>query len=192
MGRWQAAGGPRGPALADSIIESLAVRAGSLTALAKQKQRGGPRANRGHAHLPSGHPKYNPTIRTNPQMIPGDLKYTEEHEWIRQEGKLVTVGISDFAQDQMTDIVFVELPETGRKVSAGEAIVVLESVKSVADVYAPTSGTVTEINSDLEHHPEYINESPYEKGWIFKMEASGEITAKFLDAEGYQAFIDTQ
>ncbi|MCH8077110.1 MAG: glycine cleavage system protein GcvH [SAR324 cluster bacterium] len=125
-------------------------------------------------------------------MIPGDLKYTEEHEWIRQEGKLVTVGISDFAQDQMTDIVFVELPETGRKVSAGEAIVVLESVKSVADVYAPTSGTVTEINSDLEHHPEYINESPYEKGWIFKMEASGEITAKFLDAEGYQAFIDTQ
>ena len=125
-------------------------------------------------------------------MIPGDLKYTEDHEWIRQEGNAITVGISDFAQDQMTDIVFVELPETGRKVTAGEAIVVLESVKSVADVYAPTSGTVMEINSDLEHHPEYINESPYEKGWIFKMEASGEITAKFLDAEGYQAFIDTQ
>ena len=125
-------------------------------------------------------------------MIPGDLKYTEDHEWIRQEGNAITVGISDFAQDQMTDIVFVELPETGRKVSAGEAIVVLESVKSVADVYAPTSGTVTEINSDLEHHPEYINESPYDKGWIFKMEASGEIMVKFLDAEGYQAFIDTQ
>ncbi len=125
-------------------------------------------------------------------MIPGDLKYTEEHEWIRQEGNSVTVGISDFAQDQMTDIVFVELPETGRKVTAGEAIVVLESVKSVADVYAPTNGTVTEVNSELEAHPEYINESPYEKGWIFKMEASGEITGKFLDAEGYQAFIDTQ
>lgn len=125
-------------------------------------------------------------------MIPGDLKYTEEHEWIRQEGTLFTVGISDFAQDQMTDIVFVELPETGRKVNAGEAIVVLESVKSVADVYAPTNGTVTEINSDLEHHPEYINESPYEKGWIFKMEGSGDITAKFLDAEAYQTFIDSQ
>ena len=125
-------------------------------------------------------------------MIPGDLKYTEDHEWIRQEGNAITVGISDFAQDQMTDIVFVELPETGRKVTAGEAIVVLESVKSVADVYAPTNGTVTEVNSAFEAHPEYINESPYEKGWIFKMEASGEITAKFLDAEGYQAFIDTQ
>lgn len=125
-------------------------------------------------------------------MIPGDLKYTEDHEWIRQEGNAITVGISDFAQDQMTDIVFVELPETGRKVTAGEAIVVLESVKSVADVYAPTNGTVTEVNSALEAHPEYINESPYDKGWIFKMEASGEIMAKFLDAEGYQAFIDTQ
>ena len=125
-------------------------------------------------------------------MIPGDLKYTEEHEWIRQEGTSVTVGISDFAQDQMTDIVFVELPETGREVTAGESVAVLESVKSVADVYAPTSGKVTEVNSDLEHHPEFINESPYEKGWIFKMEASGEITAKLLDAEGYQAFIDTQ
>ena len=125
-------------------------------------------------------------------MIPGDLKYTEDHEWIRQEGNAITVGISDFAQDQMTDIVFVELPETGRKVSAGEAIVVLESVKSVADVYAPTNGTVTEVNSALEAHPEYINESPYDKGWIFKMEASGEIMVKFLDAEGYQAFIDTQ
>ena len=125
-------------------------------------------------------------------MIPGDLKYTEDHEWIRQEGNAITVGISDFAQDQMTDIVFVELPETGRKVTAGEAIVVLESVKSVADVYAPTNGTVTEVNSALESHPEYINESPYDKGWIFKMEASGEIMVKFLDAEGYQAFIDTQ
>ena len=125
-------------------------------------------------------------------MIPGDLKYTEDHEWIRQEGNAITVGISDFAQDQMTDIVFVELPETGRKVTAGEAIVVLESVKSVADVYAPTNGTVTEVNSALEAHPEYINESPYDKGWIFKMEASGEIMVKFLDAEGYQAFSDTQ
>ena len=125
-------------------------------------------------------------------MIPGDLKYTEDHEWIRQEGNAITVGISDFAQDQMTDIVFVELPETGRKVTAGEAIVVLESVKSVADVYAPTNGTVTEVNSALEAHPEYINESPYDKGWIFKMEASGEIMVKFLDSEGYQAFIDTQ
>ena len=125
-------------------------------------------------------------------MIPGDLKYTEEHEWIRQEGNLITVGISDFAQDQMTDIVFVELPETDRQVNAGEAIVVLESVKSVADVYAPAKGTVTEINAELEAHPEYINLSPYEKGWIFKMEAEGEITGKLLDAEGYQAFIDSQ
>ena len=125
-------------------------------------------------------------------MIPGDLKYTEDHEWIRQEGNAITVGISDFAQDQMTDIVFVELPDTGREVTVGDAIVVLESVKSVADVYAPANGTVTEVNSALEAHPEYINESPYDEGWIFKMEASGEIMAKFLDAEGYQAFIDTQ
>lgn len=125
-------------------------------------------------------------------MIPDDLKYTEEHEWIRQEGNAITVGISDFAQDQMTDIVFVELPEVGRQVNVGEAIVVLESVKSVADVYAPANGKVTEINADLEHHPEYINEAPYEKGWIFKMESTGDLTAKFLDAKAYQAFIDTQ
>lgn len=125
-------------------------------------------------------------------MIPADLQYTEEHEWIRTEGETITVGISDFAQDQLTDIVYVELPEVGKKVKGGDALVVLESVKSVADVYAPMNGEVVEVNSELTDHPEWVNESPYEKGWLFKLKTDGSDKTKVLDAAGYQAFIDAQ
>lgn len=125
-------------------------------------------------------------------MIPADLKYTKEHEWLRIEGDTATVGVTDFAQDQLTDIVFVELPEVGRTVKAGDATAVLESVKSVADVYAPVAGEVVAVNSDLEAHPEYVNESPYEKGWLFRLKSSGMNGAELLDAKAYQAFLDDQ
>ena len=124
-------------------------------------------------------------------MIPADLKYSKEHEWVRLEGDTATVGITYFAQDQLTDIVFVELPEAGRKVNAGDPTVVLESVKSVSDVYAPVAGEVVAVNKDLEAHPEFVNESPYEKGWLFKLKVAGDPTGDLLDAKGYQAFLDT-
>ncbi len=125
-------------------------------------------------------------------MLPDDLKYTEEHEWLREEGESYLIGITDFAQDQLTDIVFVELPETGKQLQKGEAMVVLESVKSVADVFAPMDGEVTEVNSDLEEHPELVNESPYEKGWLVRFKPAAEDSVQMLDAQGYQAFLDSQ
>ncbi len=125
-------------------------------------------------------------------MIPADLKYTKEHEWVRLEGDIATVGITDFAQDQLTDIVFVELPDVGRTVSSGDATAVLESVKSVADVYAPLAGEVVEVNGVLEEHPEYVNESPYENGWLFKLKVAGPDLSGFLDDQGYAAFLKSE
>ena len=125
-------------------------------------------------------------------MIPADLRYTEAHEWLRLDGHTGIVGITDYAQDQLTDIVFVELPEVGRKVDAGDAAAVLESVKSVADVYAPVAGEVVEINKALEEHPEYVNESPYDNGWIFKLKANSGDASHLLDAKGYRKFLDAQ
>ena len=125
-------------------------------------------------------------------MIPADLKYTEEHEWVRMEDDIATIGITDFAQEQLTDIVFVELPEVGQRANMGESTAVLESVKSVADIYAPMNGEIVEVNETLEAHPEFVNESPYENGWIFKIKTTGPGSAKFMDAEGYQAFIEAE
>jgi len=125
-------------------------------------------------------------------MIPADLKYSKEHEWVRMEGGTATVGITDFAQDQLTDIVFVELPEVGRKVQAGDATAVLESVKSVSDVYAPLAGEITEVNKALEAHPEYVNESPYGTGWLFKLKAAGKLPADLMDAAAYQTYLEHQ
>ena len=125
-------------------------------------------------------------------MLPEDLKYTEDHEWLREEGDSFVIGITDFAQDQLTDIVFVELPEAGKQLKKGEAMLVLESVKSVADVFAPMDGEITDVNSDLEEHPERVNESPYHHGWLVKFKPGSGDTADFLDASGYQAFLDSQ
>ena len=125
-------------------------------------------------------------------MIPADLKYSKEHEWVRMEGGTATVGITDFAQDQLTDIVFVELPQVGRKVQPGDATAVLESVKSVSDVYAPLAGEITEVNKALEAHPEYVNESPYGTGWLFKLKAAGKLPADLMDAAAYQTYLDHQ
>lgn len=123
---------------------------------------------------------------------PTDRKYSKEHEWVLPEGDTVTVGISDYAQEQLTDIVFVELPDVGRTVKAGDSTAVLESVKSVADVYAPCDGEVLEVNKDLEEHPERVNEDAFGQGWIFKLKAASPDLSALMDAEAYQAFVDAE
>jgi glycine cleavage system H protein len=102
--------------------------------------------------------------------FPEDLKYTKEHEWVLIEGGTATVGITDYAQDQLGDIVFVELPAVGDKVSKEDAFGVVESVKAVSDIYAPLSGKVIEVNDDLPDDPEMLNEDPYGDGWIIRIE----------------------
>ena len=100
---------------------------------------------------------------------PKDLKYTKEHEWIKVENNTAIIGITDFAQETLTDIVFVELPEIGKKVTQSKTAATIESVKSVSDIYAPASGEVIEVNKQLKDHPEIVNQDPYGKGWIFKI-----------------------
>lgn len=116
--------------------------------------------------------------------IPQDLRYTKSHEWVRQEGDTATVGITDHAQEELGDVVFVELPETGDSFEAGDSFGTVESVKAVSDLYAPISGEVVEVNSALEDAPEKINEDPYGDGWIVKLRTSGE--ADLLSAEEYE------
>jgi glycine cleavage system H protein len=106
--------------------------------------------------------------------VPKDLKYTQEHEWIRIDGKKAVIGISEFAQDQLGDIVFVELPEVGSQIDQGSPFGVVESVKTVSDLYAPAGGKVTAVNKGLETNPEQVNISPYEDGWIIEIELSDE------------------
>ena len=101
-----------------------------------------------------------------------DLKYTDSHEWLKVEGDKAKVGITDHAQEELTDIVFGELPETGKEVRKGEELCVVESVKSVSEIYSPVSGKVVKINKDLEDSPEIINESPYDEGWLVEIELS--------------------
>lgn len=100
---------------------------------------------------------------------PKDLKYSKEHEWVKAEGDTATVGITDFAQKQLTDIVFIELPEKGKHATQGKAMAVVESVKSVSDVFAPVSGEIIEVNKELADSPELINKEPYGKGWMVKI-----------------------
>ena len=120
--------------------------------------------------------------------FPEELKYTEEHEWVMVEEDLAVVGITDFAQDALGDVVFVELPEVGSSVEAGKAFGVVESVKAVSDVYAPLTGTIEEINDDLIDAPEIINTSPYEDGWMVKIRMANAGDADdLMDAEAYQA-----
>jgi glycine cleavage system H protein len=122
--------------------------------------------------------------------FPEELKYTEEHEWVMVEEELAVIGITDFAQDALGDVVFVELPEVGTALEAGKAFGVVESVKAVSDIYAPVSGVVEEINDDLVEAPEIINTSPYEDGWMIKIRMTDVADADALmDAEAYQALI---
>ena len=100
---------------------------------------------------------------------PSELKYASTHEWVRIEGDLVVTGISDHAQDALGDLVYVETPEVGRQITAGEQAGVVESVKTASDIHAPVSGTVVEINANLEDDPDFVNDDPYGKGWIYKI-----------------------
>ncbi len=122
--------------------------------------------------------------------LPGDLTYTKEHEWLRQEEDgTVTVGITDHAQSALGDLVYVELPEVGQEVDAGGEMAVVESVKAASDVYAPISGEVTAVNEELAEDPEKINADPYGDGWIVRMRPSGD-DGETLTPDEYQAFLD--
>ncbi|CAM4151789.1 glycine cleavage system protein GcvH [Lederbergia lenta] len=104
--------------------------------------------------------------------LPKELRYSDEHEWVKEEGEKVRIGITDFAQSELGDIVFVELPEVGDEVTADEPFGSVESVKTVSELYAPITGKVVEVNEDLEDNPEYVNESPFEKAWMIVVEPS--------------------
>jgi glycine cleavage system H protein len=122
--------------------------------------------------------------------FPEDLKYSKEHEWVLVEDNVATVGITDYAQEQLGDIVFVELPAVGDKLTKDEAFSVVESVKAVSDVYAPVSGAVLEINDDLPDSPEMLNEDPYGDGWMVKIELSDpEDLADLMGATEYEEYV---
>jgi glycine cleavage system H protein len=125
--------------------------------------------------------------------FPNDLRYTKEHEWVRVEDGRVRVGISDFAQDALGDVVYVDVPEVGTKVKAGEPFGEVESTKSVSDVYAPATGTVSERNEALTDSPELVNSSPYGDGWmiVIDLEDPGELDG-LLEAEAYRSFTQEQ
>jgi glycine cleavage system H protein len=122
--------------------------------------------------------------------FPEDLKYSKEHEWVLVEGSVATVGITDYAQDQLGDIVFVELPAVGDKVSKEDAFGVVESVKAVSDIYAPVSGKVVEVNDDLPENPEMLNEDSYGDGWIIKIEMNDpEELQDLMTAAEYEEYV---
>jgi glycine cleavage system H protein len=120
-------------------------------------------------------------------QVPDDLSYTAEHEWIRtiDDNRRYRVGITDYAQDQLGDVVFVELPAIGRDLSGGELMVEIESTKSVGEVYSPFAGVVVAVNSEVVDHPELINTSPYDQGWLLEIEGD-RTTASLLDAAAYR------
>ena len=123
--------------------------------------------------------------------IPDDLKYSKDHEWIRLSGSIARVGITDYAQDALGDVVFVQLPESGIKVSAGQSCSEVESTKSVSDIYVPVPGSITNINNLLSDSPNLINTDPYGDGWIMEIEVSDLISvAELLDASAYRQFIE--
>ena len=120
-----------------------------------------------------------------------DLKYTKEHEWIKIKDDIAVVGITDHAQEELTDVVFVELPETGKKVKKGEELCVVESVKSVSEIYAPFSGKIVKVNSKLDDSPEIINENPYDDGWLVELEITDKSEVdSLIDAETYKKTIE--
>lgn len=124
--------------------------------------------------------------------FPETLRYSKSHEWARSDGDMVAVGITDYAQDQLGDVVFVELPGVGKKVGAGESIAVVESVKTASDIYAPVAGEVVEVNGALADKPELLNSSPFEDGWMFKIRPSqtGELDT-LMSAAAYRQFVES-
>jgi len=125
-------------------------------------------------------------------MFPDDFYYTKDHEWINAEGDTAVVGITDFAQKQLGDVVFVELPEVGTQLDFHQSMGVIESVKAVSDIYSPISGEVIEINEDLENSPEMVNEDPHGKGWIIKIKIKDQTELdKLMSVSEYEKFLDT-
>ena len=126
-------------------------------------------------------------------MYPSEFRYTKEHEWVNVDGDTATVGITDHAQDQLGDVVFVELPQVGVRIQLMQTFGTVESVKAVSDIYAPLSGKVTAVNDTLVDAPEQLNESPHEKGWLIKIqiEDKTELT-NLISAEEYQTYIDAE
>ncbi len=122
--------------------------------------------------------------------VPGDLQYTKSHEWVRVEDGVATIGITDHAQDELGDVVFVELPETGATLAPGDSFGAVESVKAVSDLYAPIGGEVVEVNTALEDSPEKINEDPYGEGWILKLQISDE--GDLLSAADYEKLLEEE
>ncbi|WP_281976011.1 glycine cleavage system protein GcvH [Halobacillus litoralis] len=125
--------------------------------------------------------------------LPKDLLYSEEHEWVKEEGEKVRIGITDFAQSELGDIVFVELPEVGEELEADEPFGSVESVKTVSELYAPLSGKVVEINEELEDSPEFVNESPYDKAWMVVVEPSNSSEKEeLMSPEEYKEMINEE
>ena len=123
--------------------------------------------------------------------FPDDLRFTEDHEWLRVEDGIGTVGISDFAQHELTDIVFVELPEVGTDVEQGAPFGAVEAIKAVSELYAPADGTIVEVNSDLEAHPEWVNEDPYGAGWMVRIRMTDMSQAGgLMSADDYRAMVE--
>ena len=115
-----------------------------------------------------------------------ERRYTKSHEWVTVEGKTATIGISDYAQAQLGDVVFLELPKPGRKLDTGETFGVVESVKAASDLYSPVAGRITEVNDKLASKPELVNSDPYGEGWILKLDLSGEVPSDLLDEAAYK------
>jgi glycine cleavage system H protein len=130
------------------------------------------------------------SILYNLMNVPDNLRYTSDHEWVLLNGDIATVGITDHAQEELTDVVFVELPENGRSCDAGDPIAVVESVKAASDIYIPVAGEVVEGNADLEADPSLVNTDPYSAGWIFKVKLNDVAAVEALmDAEAYKGLI---
>ena len=123
--------------------------------------------------------------------IPAELRYSADHEWVRVEGATATIGITEYAQDALGDVVFVEMPDTGLAVAAGESFSEVESTKSVSDIYAPITGSISEVNAELESQPELLNSDPYGAGWICRIEISDPAELDgLMDAEAYRALTE--
>lgn len=125
--------------------------------------------------------------------FPKELRYTKEHEWLRVDGENGVIGITDYAQGQLGDIVFVEMPQVGRSLRSGEALGVVESVKTVSDIYSPVDGEVSGINEKLEANPEFLNQSAYEDGWILEIKIKDKAQPEgLLTAEEYQQYVEEE
>ncbi len=126
-------------------------------------------------------------------MIPEDLRYHKEHEWVRLDGQRVTLGISDFAQDALGDVVFVDLPKVATELTVNQEMGEVESTKATSSLYSPVSGTIVEVNAELQDHPEYLNQDPYGKGWIAVIELTNPADVEALmTASQYEEFLSSQ